>query len=152
MREKNWNTFFTLLFKPFAMTLEIDLKCILGSSLKVFLQLDWSPPVVNAIDWTWFGKAHTCLYKVPQLTEYVRSKTTPWRSKELSVEHRSGEGPQKVSAALKVPKNAGASIILKWKKLGTTKTLTRAGRPAKLSNRREGHWSGRWPRTRWSLC
>ena len=24
----------------------------------------WSPPVVNSIDWTWFGKAHTCLYKV----------------------------------------------------------------------------------------
>ena len=28
-----------------------------------------------------------------------------------------------------------ASIILKWKKFGTTKTLPRAGRPAKLSNR-----------------
>uniref|UniRef100_A0AAZ3QV85 Transposase Tc1-like domain-containing protein n=2 Tax=Oncorhynchus tshawytscha TaxID=74940 RepID=A0AAZ3QV85_ONCTS len=33
------------------------------------------------------------------------------------------------------PKNTVASIILKWKKLGTTKTLPRAGRPAKLSNR-----------------
>jgi transposase len=39
-----------------------------------------------------------------------------------------------MSAALKVPKNTGTSIILKWKKLGTTKTLPRAGRPAKLSN------------------
>jgi hypothetical protein len=28
-----------------------------------------------------------------------------------------------------------ASIILKWKKFGTTKTLHRAGRPAKLNNR-----------------
>jgi hypothetical protein len=28
-----------------------------------------------------------------------------------------------------------ASIILKWKKFGTTKTLPRAGRPDKLSNR-----------------
>jgi hypothetical protein len=27
------------------------------------------------------------------------------------------------------------AIILKWKKFGTTKTLPRAGRPAKLSNR-----------------
>ncbi len=36
--------------------------------LEMFLQLDWSPPVVNSVDWTWFGKAHTCLYKVPQLT------------------------------------------------------------------------------------
>jgi hypothetical protein len=34
------------------------------------------------------------------------------------------EGPQEV-----------ASIILKWKNFGTTKALSRAGRPAKLSNR-----------------
>ena len=39
---------------------------------------------------------------------------------------------ESISAALKVPKT---SIILKWKKFGTTKTLPRAGRPAKLSNR-----------------
>uniref|UniRef100_A0AAZ3QYH8 Sleeping Beauty transposase HTH domain-containing protein n=1 Tax=Oncorhynchus tshawytscha TaxID=74940 RepID=A0AAZ3QYH8_ONCTS len=66
------------------------------------------------------------------------------RSKELSIElrdrivsrHRSGEGNQNISAALKVPKNTVASIILKWKKFGTTKTLPRAGCPsAKLSNR-----------------
>ena len=39
-----------------------------------------------------------------------------------------------MSAALKVPKIKVASIILKRKKFGTTKNLTRAGRPAKLSN------------------
>ena len=57
------------------------------------------------------------------------------RLKELSVElrdrivlrHRSGERYQNISAALKVPKNTVSSII--------TKTLSRAGRPAKLSNR-----------------
>jgi hypothetical protein len=65
------------------------------------------------------------------------------RSKELSVElcdrivqrHSSGEGYQNTSAALKVPKNTVASIILKWKKFGTTKTLPRDARPAILSNR-----------------
>ena len=65
------------------------------------------------------------------------------RSKELSIEirdrivsrHRSGEGYQKTFAVLKVPKNTVASIILKWKKFGTTKTFPRAGRPAELSNR-----------------
>ena len=64
------------------------------------------------------------------------------RSKELSIErrdrivsrHRSGEGYQKISAALKVPKNTVASIILKWKKFGTAKTLPRAGQLAKMSN------------------
>jgi hypothetical protein len=58
-------------------------------------------------------------------------------SKELSVEHqdrivlrhRSGEGYRNMSAALKVPKNTRASIILKWKKFGITKTLPRAGWP-----------------------
>ena len=39
-----------------------------------------------------------------------------------------------MSAALKVLNNTVASIILKWKKFGTTKTLPRAGRPAILSN------------------
>ena len=38
-----------------------------------------------------------------------------------------------MSAALKVPRNTVASIILKWEKVGTTKTL-RADYPAKLSN------------------
>ena len=64
------------------------------------------------------------------------------RLKELSAElrdrivsrQRSGKGYQIISAALKVPKNTVASIILKWKKFGTTKTLPRAGHPAKLSN------------------
>ena len=49
--------------------------------------------------------------------------------------NRSGEGYHKISAALKIPKNTVASIILKWKKLGTTKILPRAGCRAKLSNR-----------------
>jgi transposase len=40
-----------------------------------------------------------------------------------------------MSAALKVHKNTVASIILKWKKCGTTKTPLRADHPAKLSNR-----------------
>uniref|UniRef100_A0AAZ3SEC2 Sleeping Beauty transposase HTH domain-containing protein n=1 Tax=Oncorhynchus tshawytscha TaxID=74940 RepID=A0AAZ3SEC2_ONCTS len=64
------------------------------------------------------------------------------RLKELSVElqerivsmHKSGEGYQKMSAALKVPKTAVASLILKWKKCGTTSTLPRAGCLTKLSN------------------
>ena len=67
------------------------------------------------------------------------------RSKELSVElrdrivskHRSGEGYQNISAALKVSKNTVTSIILKWKQFGTTKTLPKARHPAKLSTRGE---------------
>ena len=39
-----------------------------------------------------------------------------------------------MSAALQVPKNTVTSIILKWKKFGTTETLLEASRQAKLSN------------------
>ena len=39
-----------------------------------------------------------------------------------------------MSAALKVHKNTVASIILKWKKFGTTKTLPRTSHSIKLSN------------------
>ena len=49
--------------------------------------------------------------------------------------HRSGEGYQNNSAALKVPKSTVASIILKWKRFETSKILPRNGHPAKRSNR-----------------
>ena len=48
--------------------------------------------------------------------------------------HRSGEGCQKISAALKVPKNTVAFNILKWKKFVTINTLPRAVHLAKLNN------------------
>ena len=58
------------------------------------------------------------------------------KSKELSVDlrdrivlrHRSGERYRKMFAALKVPMSTEASLIHKWKKFGTTRTLPRAGR------------------------
>ncbi|KAK3534826.1 hypothetical protein QTP86_026428, partial [Hemibagrus guttatus] len=49
--------------------------------------------------------------------------------------HRSGEGYRKLSAALKVPVSTVASIIHKWKKFGITRTLPRASRLAKPSDR-----------------
>ncbi|KAK3565349.1 hypothetical protein QTP86_007138 [Hemibagrus guttatus] len=45
------------------------------------------------------------------------------------------KGTEKISAALKFPMSTVASIIRKWKKFGTTRTLPRAGHPAKLSDR-----------------
>jgi hypothetical protein len=81
-------------------------------------------------------------------------------SKKLSIElrdrivlrHRSGEGYQNISTALKIPKNTLAPIILKWKKFGTPKTFPRAGRLAKLSNRgRRALVREVTKRTLWSL-
>ncbi len=66
----------------------------------------------------------------------MRSKELPEELRDRIVaRHRSGQGYKKHSAALKVPKSTVASIILKWKTFGTTRTLPRAGRPAKLSYR-----------------
>ena len=45
--------------------------------------------------------------------------------------HRSGDANQDSSAAVTVPKNTVASIILKWKKFGTTKTLPRTEQSGK---------------------
>ena len=63
------------------------------------------------------------------------------RLKEISVELReelcrgTDLGKGTITFMVHVPKNTVASIILKWKKFGTTKTLPRAGCSAKLSNR-----------------
>ncbi len=63
----------------------------------------------------------------------MRSKELPEELRDRIVaRHRSGQGYKKMSAALKVPKSTVASIILKWKMFGMTRTLPRAGRPAKL--------------------
>ncbi len=110
--------------------------------LEMVLHLHLSPAVFDYTDWTWLGKPHTCLYKTLQLTVHVRAnenhevKGTAWRAqRQIVARHRSGQGYKKNSAALKVPKSTVASIILKWKTFGTTRTLPRAGRPAKLSYR-----------------
>uniref|UniRef100_A0AAZ3S2L1 Poly [ADP-ribose] polymerase n=1 Tax=Oncorhynchus tshawytscha TaxID=74940 RepID=A0AAZ3S2L1_ONCTS len=59
------------------MRLEIEFRRILFPLiiLEMFLQLDWNPSVVNSINCTRFGKAHICLYKVPQLTVHIRANT-----------------------------------------------------------------------------
>ncbi|KAG2456628.1 TC1A transposase, partial [Polypterus senegalus] len=66
----------------------------------------------------------------------MRSKELPEELRDRIVaRHRSGQGYKKISAALKVPKSTVASIILKWKTFGTTRTLPTAVHPAKLSYR-----------------
>ncbi len=106
------------------------------------LHLHLSPAVFDYTDWTWLGKPHTCLYKTLQLTVHVRAnenhevKGTAWRAQRQNCgKAQIWPRLQKNSAALKVPKSTVGSIILKWKTFGTTRTLPRAGRPAKLSYR-----------------
>ena len=96
----------------------------------------------NWLDITWKRHSYTCLYKVPQLTVHVREKTKPWGRRNCPYSSETGlcrgtdlgKGTNIFLPALKVPKNTMSSIILKWKKFGTTKTLLRDGCPAQLSN------------------
>ncbi len=105
------------------------------------LHLHLSPAVFDYTDWTWLGKPHTCLYKTLQLTVHVRAnenhevKGTAWRAQRENCGKAQIWPRLQNSAAFKVPKSTVASIILKWKMFGTTRTLPRAGRPAKLSYR-----------------
>ena len=54
---------------------------------------------------------------------HIRAKTKQWGPELMDNEAQIWERLQKNSAALKVPKSTVASIILKWKKFGTTRTL-----------------------------
>ena len=87
---------------------------------------------------------HTCLlYKGPTV-DSAMSEQKPNHEVEGIVHRAPRQGcveaqicgrEQTISAELKVHKNTVDSIILKWKKFGTTKTLPKAGRLAKSSNR-----------------
>ena len=97
--------------------------------------------MVNLVDWTWFWKAHTPVYIRSHNWQCMSEHKPSMKSKELSVDlrdrivlNKSGEGYRKFSAALKVPMSTVASIICKWKKFRTTRTLPRAGQPSKLSD------------------
>ena len=127
------------------MRIGIELWCILFPLiiLEMFLQLDWSPPVVNSIDWTWFGKAHT--------PDYIRSHSwqcmsdqKPNHEVEIIVRRAPRHDCVEIQIWGRVPKHFcsieglqehSGPIIFKWEKFGTTQTFPRAGLPAKMSNR-----------------
>jgi hypothetical protein len=126
---------------------------------------NWAQVHSVSIDHSWDASAtwlerHTPVYVRShswQCMYQAMSKYQAMRSKELSVKlrdrivsrHRSGEGYQKMSAALKVPQNTVASVILKWKKFGTIFLELVAWPNWAIGG--EGPWSGRWPITWWSL-
>ncbi len=66
----------------------------------------------------------------------MRSKELPEELRDRIVaRHRSGQGYKKMSAALKVPKSTVASIILKLKTFGTTRTQTELSGEKSLGER-----------------
>ena len=135
-----------------------DSKLSSGSSVfhwssLMFLHLDWSPPVVNSIDWTWFEKAHTCLCKVPQLTVHVRAKTKPWCQRncpwssetELCRGTDPGKGTKKCLQHWRSPRTQWPPSFLNIRRLEPPRLfLELATRPNWAIG---GEGQGRWPRT-----
>lgn len=80
----------------------------------MFLQLTWILPVVNSCS----KNPSTHLYKVPQLTVYVRAQTSSIRLNKLHVRDRVvldtnlGKNADIISASLRVPMNSVASSIV----------------------------------------
>ena len=79
IKHRNIQFTYSMYSHPFAMTLQIERRCIQFPFiiLEMALQLDWSPHVANSIVWTWFRKNLNCLYEVPQLIVHVRAETIP---------------------------------------------------------------------------
>jgi hypothetical protein len=114
------------------MRLEIELRCILFPFiiLEKFLQLDWKGTHLYTL-----VRSHTCqCMSVKKTIHEVEGIVSRAQRQDCFKAQIWGRVPT-MSAALKVPKNTVASIILKWKQFGTTKTLPKDGRQAKLSNR-----------------
>lgn len=91
-----------------------------------------------------FNGTHTWLCKVSQLIIFAWGQKSFPQSSETVSGLRCGEAA-KISAALKVPKITVASIILKWKTFGTTRTFLRADC---LTGLEKGLKSWAW--TQWS--
>lgn len=68
----------------------------------------------------------------------LRSKELTKHQRDLIVErYRSGEGYKKISKALDISWNTVKGVINKWRKYGTTVTLSRSGRPSRVDKKTE---------------
>ena len=125
----------------------------------MFLQLDWSQPVLHSIDWRWFGKAHTCPYKVPQLTMHARAKTKPWDwrncpySSETGLCRGTGLGKSTKTFLQhwRSPRTQCLPSFWNGRSLEPPRFFLELAAWPNWAIGREGPLSGRWPRTQWSL-
>uniref|UniRef100_A0AAY5L3A7 Transposase Tc1-like domain-containing protein n=1 Tax=Esox lucius TaxID=8010 RepID=A0AAY5L3A7_ESOLU len=63
----------------------------------------------------------------------------PKHQRDVIVErYQSGEGYKRISKALDIPWNTVKTVIIKWRKCGTTEILPRTGRPSKIDEKTIG--------------
>ena len=143
------------------MSLKIELRCILFSLIivEMFLQLEWNPPVTNSMNRTLFGKAHTCLHKVPLLTVHVRAKTKPWGRRNCPLSSETGlcretdlgKGTKKCLQHWRFPRTQWLPSFLKCRRLKPPRLFLELVAWLNWAFRGEEPRSGRWPKTRLSL-
>ncbi|XP_061700297.1 histone-lysine N-methyltransferase NSD2 isoform X1 [Syngnathoides biaculeatus] len=69
-------------------------------------------------------------------SQAVVRRERPQHQKDLIVRrYQSGEGYKRISKALNMPWNTVKTVIVKWRKYGTTVTLPRTGRPSKIDKK-----------------
>jgi hypothetical protein len=137
------------------MRLGIELRYILFPLiiLEMFLQLDWSPPVVNSwLDMIWKGthlSIRSCSWQ-------CTSEQKPSLEVEVIVRRAQIQDCIKaqiwgMSGELKVPKNTASPSFLNGESLEPPRLFLVLATWPNWAIGREGPWSGRWPRTQWSL-
>ena len=110
----------------------------------------------NWLDMIW--TAHTCLYKVPQLTEHVRANTKPWHQRNCPYSSETGlcwgtdqgKGTKNYMQHWRSPRTQWPPSFLIGKSLEPPRLFLELVGPARAIVG-VGPWSERWPRTRWSL-
>ncbi|XP_019752572.1 uncharacterized protein LOC109532249 [Hippocampus comes] len=104
------------------------------SSLSLeMLDEDQHPP---ADSFSYTEEAFVCQMHKKRSGESFHSRELPQHQRDLIVErYQSGEGYKKISKALSIPWSTVKSVIVKWRKNGTTVPLPRTGRPSKIDEK-----------------
>ncbi|XP_077439484.1 uncharacterized protein LOC144062224 [Vanacampus margaritifer] len=81
-------------------------------------------------------EAFVCQMHKPRSGESFHSRELPQYQRDLIVErYQSGEGYKRISKALNISWSTVKSVIVKWRKNGTTVPLPRTGRPSKIDEK-----------------
>ncbi|XP_037106285.1 uncharacterized protein LOC119122170 isoform X5 [Syngnathus acus] len=81
-------------------------------------------------------EAFVCQMHKQRSRESFHSRELPQHQRDLIVErYQSGEGYKRISKALNISWSTVKSVIVKWRKNGTTVPLPRTGRPSKIDEK-----------------
>lgn len=83
-KEKEWKRKISC-WHIWSVVFAVTVKCLVFLLIicETFPHIDRNPQMGNSIDWMWFGKVQTCLYKVSQLAMHIRVKTTSHEVEKL---------------------------------------------------------------------